>query len=66
MIEIDQDGQRIANNLVGFFAFDIDDEAHAARFVLELRVIESLLGRQAGAPFWDCLDLFFLVSAHFL
>jgi len=34
---------------VGFLAFDIDDEADAAGFVLELRVVQALLWRRTGS-----------------
>ena len=41
MVQVDQDGQGVADDLVRFLAFDIDDKAHAAGIVLELRVVKN-------------------------
>jgi hypothetical protein len=45
VIQIFQDRQRLLDDLAGFIALDIDDEADAARVVLESGIIEALLGR---------------------
>jgi hypothetical protein len=39
---------------VGFFALDVNDEPNPAGLVFELRIIETLFGRQASpAPIFD-------------
>ena len=46
--EVTQDGQRLADDFMGFFAFDIDDKSCAAGIMLEIGVIQPLLGGQAS------------------
>jgi hypothetical protein len=48
MIQIDEHGDGVADDLVGFLALDVDDKPHPARFVLILRVVQTLLGRPSG------------------
>ena len=47
MIQVDQDLLTVRDELMGFFALDVDDKANAARIVLKLRVVESLFHRRA-------------------
>src|SRR5690606_33284260 len=49
VIEVDQDLQSGLDDLVRLLAFDIGDEAHAARVVFVAGVIETLLLGQAHA-----------------
>ena len=49
MVEVDQNLQALANDLVRFLALDIGDEAHAACIVLVARVVEAL-------RFWRALS----------
>ena len=44
MIEVQKNPQRLTNDIVGFFAFDIDEETDAASFMLELRIVQALFG----------------------
>ena len=37
-------GQGVGDDVVGFLALDMRDEAHAARVMLELRIVKSLFG----------------------
>jgi hypothetical protein len=39
VFEVEQNLERLLDDGVRLFAFDIDDEADAARFVLEARII---------------------------
>ena len=48
MAEVEQDGQGLADDLVGLLALDVDYEAYAAGVVLEAGVVKALLGRQSG------------------
>ena len=48
VLEVDEDGQRVANDGVGRPAGDVHDEAEAARVVLEGRVIQTLGSRTAS------------------
>ncbi len=48
MLEIDQDGQRILDDLVRLAALDVGDEADAAGILVERRVVEAARRRQAG------------------
>ena len=48
VVEVEKNGQRIAYDLVGFSAMDIDDEADAAGVMLEGGIVEALLRRRAG------------------
>jgi hypothetical protein len=48
MVQIDQNGQRVAENLVGSLSLDVDDKPHPARIMLILRVIKALFRRQSG------------------
>jgi hypothetical protein len=43
MIEVDEDRKRLANDLMGLYAFHVNYEPDAAGIVLELRIIETLL-----------------------
>ena len=45
MIEVHQDRERLLHDLVGFFPLHVDDETHAARVMLELRIVKALLWR---------------------
>ena len=45
MIEVLQNRQRLLNDLMGFFTFDMDHEADAAGVVLETRIVQALFGR---------------------
>jgi hypothetical protein len=47
VIEVQQDLDAAPDDVVGFLALDVRDEAHAARIVLVPRVIEALGVRQA-------------------
>jgi len=48
MTEVEQDGQGLADDLVGLLALDVDYEAYAAGVVLKTGVVKALLGRQSG------------------
>ncbi len=48
MLEIDQDRQRILDDLMRLAAFDIGDEADAAGILVERGIIETRRGRYAG------------------
>ena len=48
MVEVAEDRQRVADDGMGLLATHVDQEADAARVMLESRVVESLLGRRAG------------------
>jgi len=43
MIQIDEYGQCLLDDLVGLCALHVDDESHAAGVVFELGIVESLL-----------------------
>ena len=45
VVEVLQDLDGLLEDLVRLASLDVDDEADAAGVVLELRVVESLLGR---------------------
>ena len=47
MVQVQENTVRLGDDVVGFFAFDVDEETDAASFMLELRIIEPLL---AGSP----------------
>ncbi len=47
MIEVHENLQAIRHELMGFFALHVDDEADAARVMLELRIVKSLFHRRA-------------------
>jgi len=42
VVQIDKNLQRLADDLVGFFPFNVDNEADAAGIVLKLRIVEAL------------------------
>ena len=42
MIQVDENLQGVAHQLVRLLALHVDDEAQPARIVLELRIVESL------------------------
>ena len=42
MIEVEQNAERLADDVVGFLTFDIDEETDAASFMFELRIVEAL------------------------
>src|SRR2546430_2203078 len=46
VVEIEEHLEGLADNVVRFLAFDIDDETDAAGFMLELRVVQALLWRR--------------------
>ena len=48
MVEIQKDLQGLANDGMGFLAFDIDDETNSAGFVFELGIVQALLWRRSG------------------
>ena len=48
VVQVDQHGHGLADDLVGFLALDVDDKADAAGIVLEGGIVEALFGRQAG------------------
>ncbi len=48
MVEIDEDGDGVADDLVGFLALDVDDKADPAGLMFKLRVVKTLLGRPTG------------------
>ena len=48
VVEVDEDFKGLADDLVGFFPFDIDQESHPAGVVLEGGVVETLFRRQSG------------------
>ena len=54
VLEIDQDGQGVANDSMGRAACDIHDESEAARIVLEGWVIKTLGSRSASLPHPVC------------
>ena len=45
VIEILQHRERLLDDLVGLFTFDIDNKPNAAGVVLKLRIVEALLRR---------------------
>ena len=48
MLEIDQDPQRLAHDVVRAASLDVDDEADAAGVVLGARIVETLIRRRAS------------------
>ena len=46
MAQIDQDRESLTDDFMGLFALDINDKTDPARVMLELRVVQTLLGRQ--------------------
>jgi hypothetical protein len=48
--KVDQDGESVADDRVGFAPFDVDDETDAAGIVFILGVVQALLGREAREP----------------
>ena len=50
MVEIDQKLQALADDAVGFLAFDIGDKAHAAGIMLMPGIVEALFRRQTHGP----------------
>ena len=42
VIEVNQDGQRLLNNIMGTFPLHLTDEADATGIVFKLRVVEAL------------------------
>jgi hypothetical protein len=46
MVEIDQELEALADDAMGFLAFDVGDKAHAARVMLMPRIVKSLFWRQ--------------------
>jgi hypothetical protein len=48
VIQIQQHLQRLLNNRMRLPPLDVHHEPHAARLVLEPRVVQTLLGRWAG------------------
>jgi hypothetical protein len=48
VVEVAQHLERVRHDLVGLATVHIDHEAHAARLVLEPRIVEALFGRQSG------------------
>ena len=67
MIEVHQNLQRVAHQLVGFLALHVDDEAEAAGVVLKLRIVKSLFRRRGNqgsrVPFisYFCIVLLVIV-----
>ncbi len=57
VVQIDEDGQGIANDFVRFFPLDIDHKPHPAGIVLELRVVQPLFQRPSiwTASIYHCL-----------
>jgi hypothetical protein len=53
VIEVNQNGQRLLNNIVRAFALHLTDKANAAGIVLKLWVVETLfLGKSGIIHFW--------------
>ena len=48
MIKVFQHRQRLLDNFVGFFTFDVNHETNSASIVFELRIVKALLRRQSG------------------
>ena len=48
VVEVDQDGEGVADDFVGFAAFDVDHKADPAGIVLELRVVKTLFWRPSA------------------
>ena len=46
VVQVQQHLQRLLNNRVGLPALDVDHEPHATGFMLEPRVVKTLLGRE--------------------
>jgi hypothetical protein len=46
MIKIQENPQSLLNNIVRFPALDVDNKSHPARFMLESRVVQTLLRGQ--------------------
>jgi len=46
MVEIDQELEPLAYDMVGFLAFDVGDKADAARVMLVARIVKALFWRQ--------------------
>ncbi len=57
MVQIHQNLERVADDLVGFLALHVHDEAESAGIVLELRVVKSLFRRRGNL----CLRVPFLI-----
>jgi len=63
VIEVKQDLQGLLNNRMGFATLNVDDEANAAGFVFELRIVQALLRRRARELHWSAVSDF-CFSAH--
>ena len=48
MAEVQQHGQGLTHDLVGFAALDVDHKPDAASVVFKLRIVQALLDRQPG------------------
>ncbi len=48
MRQIQEDGEGLAEDLVGFFPLDVDHKAHSAGIVFKSRVIKALSRRQSA------------------
>ena len=55
MAEVIENGERLADDFVGFFALDVNDKTNAARVVFEPRIIKALPFRRPDPP--GCLLL---------
>ncbi len=62
VVKIQEDGQGLGDDFVGLPAFDIDNESHAARIMLELRIIKALFGRQPDR--FHFVVLLLSISSH--
>ena len=50
MVEIDEKLQALADDAVGFLAFDVGDKAHAAGIMFVPGIVKTLFLRQAHGP----------------
>jgi hypothetical protein len=48
MIKVLQHGQRLLDDFMGFFAFNVNNETNSAGIMFEVRVVKSLFWRQSG------------------
>ena len=44
VVEVEENTQGLTDDIVGFSAFDIDEETDTASFMLELRIVQALFG----------------------
>ena len=65
MIQIQENLNPLPDNGVGFLPFDICDESNPASFMLELRIVQTLLRREASEGPRALGDFFIDSALHY-